>query len=193
MKWKMGPANTLFDLRYGDWHDQTCSDASSPPSLGMGLHYGIRGMHILKLVPHPQSGLWLIHTDWNSWNIPRDHGTPQCSYQHAINLRSPKVRGSHEHLHGNPQEELSERAPQQVILNLGSPDVLALLLQTAVSSPARGKGFWEFESKNIWGPEVGSSCSTGKWLIQLQAQFRSLPSTQSPKERGYPPLLPVIR
>ena len=40
-----------------------------------------------------------------------------------------------------------------VVLKLGSPDVPGLQLPEIVASTTSGEGFWELQSKNIWGPQ----------------------------------------
>ena len=41
-----------------------------------------------------------------------------------------------------------------VVLKLGSPDVLGLQLPEILASTASGEGFWELQSKNIWGAQL---------------------------------------
>ena len=41
-----------------------------------------------------------------------------------------------------------------VVSSLRSPKVLGLQLPEILASTASAEGFWELQSKNIWGPKV---------------------------------------
>ena len=71
-----------------------------------------------------------------------------------------------------------------VVPNRESPDILGLKFPEILAGTAGGEGFWEFESKNIWGPKVGTTAlylhpwdTVGKW----KTENTTTPTSHNPK------------
>ena len=67
-------------------------------------------------------------------------------------------------------EREAEWETRAVVPNLGSPEVLGLQLPEIPASTARGEGFWELQSKNIWRTQ--GSKALGQMTSKIPSKWK---------------------
>ena len=64
-----------------------------------------------------------------------------------------------------------------MVLKLWFPDVLGLQLQEILASTAKSEGFWELQSKNIWGPQFENYWVKSVKLLIKSSMYKWFPYT----------------
>ena len=57
------------------------------------------------------------------------------------------------------------KCSRAVVPNLGSPDILGLKLPEALITSCAGQDFWELQSENVWGLNIGNHWSRGSFRL----------------------------